>query len=113
MTDIQSHYLSIAAVAKILCVSRWTVARIIEDGDLVAEEHRGSIRISARDFDDYVARKRAAAIKAAEERRQAKSATVVRPVGRPRKAGVKSDSTSKRRVGRPRKDLSTLAADAR
>lgn len=109
----ECQYFTIAAVAKILCVSRWTITRIIEDGDLVAEEHRGSIRISACDFEEYVARKRAAAIKAAEERREVKSVTAVRPVGRPRKAGVKSDTAPKRPVGRPRKDLSTLTADAR
>ncbi|MBC7951627.1 MAG: helix-turn-helix domain-containing protein [Rhodospirillaceae bacterium] len=113
MSENKPQYLSIAAVAKVLSVSRWTVSRIIDDGELIAEEHRGSIRISVRDFDEYVARKRAAAIKAAEDRRQAKSVTMVRPVGRPRKVEVKSDSAPKRPVGRPRKDQSALAADAR
>lgn len=109
MSENQPQYLSIAAVAKVLSVSRWTVSRIIDDGELIAEEHRGSIRISVRDFDEYVARKRAAAIKAAEERQQAKSVPMVRQVGRPRKAEVKSGSAPKRPVGRPRKDLSAPA----
>lgn len=107
----ENQYLTIAAIGAHLGLSRWTVSRLIDDGELIAEEYRGSIRIAVQDFEDFKARKREAAIQAAEARRQAKAVSVVRSVGRPRKAAVKSDCAPKRPVGRPRKESLSASAD--
>lgn len=108
----EGQYVSIAAIVKHFGLSRRTVGRMIDAGELIAEEYRGSIRIAIEDFRALKVRKREAAIQAAEARRQAKAVSVVRPVGRPRKAAAKSDCAPKRPVGRPRKDSLSASADS-
>lgn len=108
----ERQYVSIAAIVKHFGLSRRTVGRMIDAGELIAEEYLGSIRIPIEEFQALKARKRDAAIQAAEARRQARGAVVVRPVGRPRKNPINAASAPKRPVGRPRKKALPASADS-
>lgn len=48
------QFLSVDEVAEVLCVSKMTVYRLIENGLLKGSRIGRQIRIKAADFDDYV-----------------------------------------------------------
>jgi excisionase family DNA binding protein len=84
-----NRYLSINDCAERLGVSRWTIAREIEVGALIAIPVRGTPRVDPNDFDDYLKRKKEEAAAAIADRKAVSAAPKRRP-GRPRKAPVGS-----------------------
>ena len=60
----QDPMLKVAEIADRMRVSKWTVYRLIEDGDLKAirvGRNKGSIRVFESAYGDYVAKREAAA----------------------------------------------------
>jgi len=51
----QRHYLSTSRAARELAVSRWTVVRMIEDGELDGIRIRGMLRVDAASVTRYIA----------------------------------------------------------
>jgi len=84
-----SSFLSIAQVAATLGVSRWTVARMLDDGEVPHIKVRGTPRIDRVDLGAWI------------ESQKAKSAArppvegPKRPVGRPKKEGIKPGNPRK------------------
>jgi excisionase family DNA binding protein len=77
-------YLSIAEVAQLVAVSRWTIQREIDEGRLYAVRVRDTVRIPAGAVEQWLTSLPAVARKpAAAEMRQS------RTLGRPRKPGLK------------------------
>lgn len=88
----ESQFLSISDVADILAVSRWTVSRMLEDGEIPYVPARGTPRIDRADFDAWIADKKAASLAKAQAKKAKEEAppAPIRRRGRPRKQEVAS-----------------------
>jgi excisionase family DNA binding protein len=85
------NFLSINSVAQRLGVSRWTVARMLADGEIPHVPVRGTPRIDPIDLDNWIERQKAASIQRVAQGVEPEK----RPVGRPRKEGIKPRKPSK------------------
>ena len=78
-------YLSISEIAEILNLSKPTVWRLVDDGDLAGIKIRDTWRVARVDFDSWIEQQKAVS---QEKIRARKVPSEKRPVGRPRKKGV-------------------------
>jgi len=85
--------LSIAEVAERLGVSRWTIAREIEDGALAAIPIRDTYRIDPADLESYIARQKQAVAASIAARKAAAAPSRGRGRGRPKKAALAAAGT--------------------
>ncbi len=85
MPSIDTQFLSIADAARILSVSRWTVGRMLADGEIPSVSARGVPRIDRADLDAWIAAQKAASVPTSLE-------VSKRPVGRPRKKPLNRDA---------------------
>ncbi len=90
--SIESQFLSIADAAILFGVSRWTVARLIDDGELPAIRVRGIPRIDRDDLAAWIAAQKAASLQQSQEKKAAEAPR--RGRGRPRKAAINTQKTA-------------------
>ncbi len=86
MANTDSQFVSIADAAALLGVSRWTVGRMLDDGEIPHIRPRGVPRIDRADLEAWVAAQKAASVSKPQEKPPVKQPA--RDSGRPRKVAV-------------------------
>lgn len=80
------RFLSINEIAACLGVSRWTVMRALDDGEIPSVAIRGARRVDPADLHAWIAAQKAVSLARMDASRAPMAAN--RPVGRPRKTAV-------------------------
>jgi excisionase family DNA binding protein len=99
MSVVESQFVSIAEAALLLGVSRWTVGRMLEDGELPSIRVRGVHRIDLADLATWIEAQKTESVRKKSPAAQSKS-PVPRVVGRPRKAPVTQQAATAAAVSR-------------
>jgi excisionase family DNA binding protein len=85
-------FITPAEIAKITKVSRWSIARDLQDGKIPSVEIRGLRRVLVSDFIAWIERQKAESLQKAKERQACEAPR--RGRGRPRKAAVNKAATA-------------------